>query len=309
VSLPEEPPPAPLDQREIEWPRVASLSFLVQQRFRYVYPRPIRDLRHRLVIVPPDRHGDQRTVLSHVRVSQPDLPDSETLRSTDEYGNVCVGVHAPVVASWIDFEARIVVGRTARPGPSLHASRWLSDPRLLAPTTLTAPTPLLAGVAGDLRARGLGGLALAEAVNDWVHGAMGYQFGLTGVHTAAADALALGRGVCQDYAHIMLTLCRALGLPSRYVSGHLLGEGGTHAWVEVLQPDLSGSGRAAAYGFDPTHGGRTGLTHVTVATGRDYRDVAPTAGTYVGEAGGQLTCGKRVDIVGVEYARRRRRTA
>jgi transglutaminase-like putative cysteine protease len=297
--------PTPIDRRDIDWPRVASVSYLVRQRFRYEYPQPIRDLRHRLTIVPPDRHGDQRTVLGHVRVT----PVGETRRSTDEYGNVCIEVDAPAVRSWIEFEARIVVERMANAGPSLDAPRWLADPRLLRPTALTAPTRPVASAARRLRARGRGGLALAEAVNEWVHGALDYQFGLTDVHTTAADALALGRGVCQDYAHVMLALCRELGLPSRYVSGHLLGEGGTHAWVEVLLPDPGGSGQAAAFGFDPTHGGRTGLTHVTVATGRDYRDVAPTAGTYVGDGGGRLTCGKRVDVARVEYARRGRRTA
>jgi transglutaminase-like putative cysteine protease len=97
----------------------------------------------------------------------------------------------------------------------------------------------------------------------------------------------------------MLSLCRLIGLPARYVSGHLLGEGGTHAWVEVLAPD--GGGGAVACGFDPTHGRRTGVRYVTVAFGRDYRDVAPTSGTYVGGAG-RLTARKRVDIIGVEYA-------
>ena len=65
---------------------------------------------------------------------------------------------------------------------------------------------------------------------------MAYTHGVTGVRTTAAEAFALRRGVCQDYAHIMLALCRLCDLPARYVSGHLLGEGGTHAWVDVLLP-------------------------------------------------------------------------
>ena len=71
---------------------------------------------------------------------------------------------------------------------------------------------------------------------------MRYAHGVTGVKTTAAEAFALRQGVCQDYAHVMLALCRACGLPARYVSGHLLGEGGTHAWVEVLLPDPAGMG-------------------------------------------------------------------
>src|SRR5437868_3062479 len=68
------------------------------------------------------------------------------------------------------------------------------------------------------------GLALVESINDWVYQSMTYQDGVTGVRTTAAEALAIGHGVCQDYAHLMLSVCRACHLPARYVSGHLVGE-------------------------------------------------------------------------------------
>src|SRR2546427_4942597 len=80
-----------------------------------------------------------------------------------------------------------------------------------------------------------------------------------------------------DYAHVMLALCRALGLPALYVSGHLVGEGGTHAWVEVVLPYRRGG---AAWGFDPTHRSRCGPPYVTVAAGGGYCDVAPTPGVF-----------------------------
>src|SRR5439155_332940 len=83
------------------------------------------------------------------------------------------------------------------------------------------------------------------------------------------EALAFGAGVCQDYAHVMLALCRECGLPARYVSGHMLGQGGTHAWVEVVLP-AGGGHDAVAHAFDPTHAGRAGLGYVTIAVGRDY---------------------------------------
>ena len=70
-----------------------------------------------------------------------------------------------------------------------------------------------------------------------MHEAISYAHGVTSVATTAAEALAGGQGVCQDSAHVMIALCRAIGLPARYVSGHLLGEGGTHAWVEVIVAD------------------------------------------------------------------------
>jgi len=146
------------------------------------------------------------------------------------------------------------------------------------------------------------GLPLADGINDWVYQSMTYQYGVTGVRTTAAQALALGSGVCQDYAHVMLAVCRACGLPSRYVSGHLLGQGGTHAWVEVVLPTKDGTGDAIAWTFDPTHASRSGLGYVTIAVGGDYSDVAPTSGTYVSPARGRLVSTKRVTLTGLDRA-------
>jgi transglutaminase-like putative cysteine protease len=84
----------------------------------------------------------------------------------------------------------------------------------------------------------------------------------------------------------MLAMCRSVGVRARYVSGHLIGQGGTHAWVEVLVPDGLG---ARAVAFDPCHGRRADRRYVTIATGRDYRDVAPTSGSYSGDARGELS--------------------
>jgi transglutaminase-like putative cysteine protease len=78
------------------------------------------------------------------------------------------------------------------------------------------------------------------------------------------------------------------------VSGHLLGQGGTHAWVEVV---LARAGDAIAVAFDPCNGCRAGSGYVTVATGRDYGDVAPASGSYVGASGSRLTTGRRLGVL------------
>jgi transglutaminase-like putative cysteine protease len=126
-----------------------------------------------------------------------------------------------------------------------------------------------------------------------VHEAISYAHGVTSVTTTAAEALAGGQGVCQDAAHVMIALCRAIGLPARYVSGHLLGEGGTHAWVEVIVADTDA---ARAVALDPCNGVPAGADYLTIATGRDYTDVAPTSGTYIGAARGILTAAKQLDV-------------
>jgi transglutaminase-like putative cysteine protease len=100
-------------------------------------------------------------------------------------------------------------------------------------------------------------------------------------------ALHLGQGVCQDYAHIMLSLLRTLTIPARYVSGHLLGEGAPHAWVEALVRD-AGTGDVDVVGCDPTHRCHVGADYIVVATGRDFADVTSTSGVFTGAASGKL---------------------
>jgi transglutaminase-like putative cysteine protease len=192
--------------------------------------------------------------------------------------------------------------RKGPPGPRLVPPEWLRDPRFLSPTDRTAPDGALEAAAADLAGSGLHGLELAELVNSWVHQRIRYVPDVTGIHTTAAMAIAGGRGVCQDYSHVAIALCRLLGLPALYVSGHLLGEGGTHSWIEVLLPGDEGSDAAHGWSLDPTHGRRANLTYLTVAVGRDYGDVAPTSGSYRARHGGSLTALKEVRVVEVEYA-------
>lgn len=115
-----------------------------------------------------------------------------------------------------------------------------------------------------------------------VRGAMTYERGTTNVHTTAAEALADGRGVCQDFAHVMIAACKARGIPARYVSGYLYdasngGHGESHAWVDVHVGDTWIS-------LDPTHDSAQTEHYVRVAVGRDYADVPPSRGVYRGPA-------------------------
>ena len=129
----------------------------------------------------------------------------------------------------------------------------------------TVDRALRADAARAVRSTGGNPRRAALAIGDAVRSAMSYELDVTGVRTTAADAWALRRGVCQDMAHVMIAMCRSQGIPARYVSGHLLGEGASHAWVEVQ----AGDGTLA---YDPTHARETDLRYVTVAVGRDYRE-------------------------------------
>jgi transglutaminase-like putative cysteine protease len=284
-----------VEPASVDWSSASRASYLVRQTFRYEYPEPIRDLSHRLIVIPPERFGDQRRLWHDVSVG---LDGARLANRSDRFGNVIVDVFAPRVPDVIEFVAEVSVERRAAE-PNRLADGWLADGYLLEPSRLTAADDRLLRAADDLAEAADWGLELADCVNDWVYQSMTYRHGVTGVRTTAAEALALGAGVCQDYAHVMLAICRACGLPSRYVSGHLLGQGGTHAWVEVILPTRDGTGDAIAHAFDPTHASRGGLGYVTVAVGADYADVAPTSGTYRSGSPGRLTASKRVSVVEV----------
>jgi transglutaminase-like putative cysteine protease len=219
----------------------------------------------------------------------------------DRFGNVIVDAFAPHVSSAIEFLAEVTVERSSFEPNRLPAG-WQQDVYLLEPSALTGSDARIDSAADELADSAEWGLALADRINDWVYQSMTYKGGMTGVRTTAAEALAQGYGVCQDYAHIMLAICRSAELPARYVSGHLVGQGGTHAWVEVVLPVADGSGDAIAWTFDPTHASRGGLEYVTIAVGADYSDVAPTSGTYVSRVAGRLVTHKRVTLTDVEYA-------
>ncbi len=112
-----------------------------------------------------------------------------------------------------------------------------------------------------------------------------YVPGSTSVASPVEHILESGRGVCQDYAHVMIAIARSWGIPSRYVSGYLnvTGQPGeqavgnaTHAWVECLLPGLGW------IGFDPTNESLVDRRHVRIAVGRDYQDVSPTQGVRQG---------------------------
>ena len=281
----------------IELSAASRASYLVRQTFRYEYPEPIRELNHRLVVIPPERFGDQRRLRHDLKVSH----DGVTLDSRgDRFGNVIVHAFAPQVAGAIEFVAEVSVERHASE-PNRLPDGWLAEGYLLEPSALTAADDRIRRAAQVLADSAEWGVPLADTINDWVYQSMTYKHGVTGVRTTAAEALAIGSGVCQDYAHVMLAITRACGLPSRYVSGHLLGQGGTHAWVEVVLPTNDGTGDAIAWPFDPTNAGRGGLGYLTIAIGGDYADVAPTSGTYRSPLVGHLTTRKSVTLTELEY--------
>jgi transglutaminase-like putative cysteine protease len=132
-------------------------------------------------------------------------------------------------------------------------------------------------------------LACALALTTRLHADITYAPGETGIGTSATEVIETRRGVCQDFAHLMIACLRSRGLPARYVSGYLrtngklVGDGASHAWVSVWSP------RYGWIEFDPTNGCFAGTDHVAVAWGRDFGDVSPLRGVILGGGKHQLS--------------------
>jgi transglutaminase-like putative cysteine protease len=162
----------------------------------------------------------------------------------------------------------------------------------------SARTPMLAEIGawmGADLAPGRPIIDAALALARRIQSEFAYQPGTTDAGTPVADAFAARHGVCQDFAHVMVVALRLVGLPAAYVSGYLrtmpppgmarlVGADAMHAWVMLWCGPTRGW-----VGFDPTNGCITGEGHLFVAMGRDYADVAPMDGLFVGAAGQSLS--------------------
>jgi transglutaminase-like putative cysteine protease len=163
---------------------------------------------------------------------------------------------------------------------------------MLLPSTFAQPTPALLELAGKLNVvRRDDPLMVVHELNKSIYEYFKYVPRSTRVDSPIDEAIASHQGVCQDFAHTMIALLRQIGIPARYVSGYLYRgredhdrslPDASHAWVEVLLPQLSW------VGFDPTNDLIAYNRHVRTAVGRDYADVPPTHGVFRGKTESEL---------------------
>ncbi len=150
-------------------------------------------------------------------------------------------------------------------------------PMFLQPTRLTQWTEEMANFAKDVIASDAGVLPQAQALCRAVHERFAYVPGVTSTSTTAAEAFGCETGVCQDYSHVMISLCRSAGIPARYVTGLMAGHGATHAWVEVHDGQRW-------HGLDPTNNNLVDDRYMLFATGRDFEDCPIECGIFRGAA-------------------------
>jgi transglutaminase-like putative cysteine protease len=270
----------------------AHMKLRIQHTTVFSYKTPITEAYTEMRLAPTDDAGQRRT--SFHLVSQ---PRGDVLRYADRYGNE---VHYFDVLKPHD-ELRV----TAR--SEVHtADTFVDDRKELSPLdrfdflvpSSYAPDEAMFRELAEPCVRPVNAVGTALALTERVHGILSYVPGATDVKTKADEALRLGRGVCQDFAHVMIAACRSIGLPARYVSGYLNSPGAmerddaaSHAWVDVFTPD------EGWVSVDPTHNCRQNANYVRLAVGRDYADVPPTRGVFKGSATEQMDVSVRVEVV------------
>lgn len=227
-------------------------------------------------------------------------PEGATRDYRDFYQNRVHYFEVPQPHERLEIEMVAVVETRPdpRPAPGAMPPAALDNPAagvehfdfLNATNYVPLEAPLLQearqSVGNEVRDLWADALRLGGHVND----ILTYSPNSTAVHTRVLDVLESRHGVCQDFAHLQLGLCRALGIPARYVSGYFFNPDrapdqveASHAWVEVFLP---GHGWR---GYDPTHRRETDVNYVKLAIGRDYGDIRPVSGTFRGRGTREMT--------------------
>lgn len=270
-------------------PPASGMKLAVFHRTIFHYGMPVSQSVNTLHLE-PRTFPYQKTIGALIRV----IPATRVRRFTDLFQNITHHFELPGAHSKLEIESRIKVhnlpldisaaSRAATLegyGDSsireqiwqyLQESRWVSR------------HPEVWRQAVDVTAPFTAVFDQANALMEWVYREFRYESGVTNVNTHLEEAFQMRRGVCQDFTHVMLGLCRAVGIPARYASGYLyngprdtlVGAQASHAWAEVYLP------AAGWIGFDPTNNTLADERYVKISVGRDYEDVAPVRGSYNG---------------------------
>ena len=206
--------------------------------------------------------------------------DGRLRRSHDSFGNAIHMFYADAPLRRLSLHVTGEVDTHGTGGVIAGASEPLPPAVFLRVTPLSTPDAAIVALARACR--DANPLNTCHNLTTALYDGMVFDADVTHSHTDAIHAYGLRAGVCQDYSHIFLAAARSLGIPTRYVSGHLLRADGLvvqpagHAWVEAKIPDLGW------VGFDPTNGMATTENYLRVAVGLDYLDAAPVRGARRG---------------------------
>ena len=289
------------------------MFYMIRHVTRYRYDAPVRESVMQLYMQPKSE-GAQRLqsfqIVTHPRA---------TLQAyTDHFGNAVYHFDVPGTHNELTTDAESAVEVQALPAPPewVDASAWqaLGSPDvqaehfdMLHPYGLTQPSEALRAFLDERQlVKGDDPMSSLRRLSRTIFDAFAYVQDETEVDSPIDVAIKKRKGVCQDFAHVMLVVARGWGIPARYVSGYLYTKrdagdrsaaDATHAWVEALVPG------AGWVGFDPTNNVLAGERHIRVAIGRDYNDVPPGRGVFKGPANSELAVA--VTVTPAQAPRRR----
>lgn len=199
------------------------------------------------------------------------FPENELTYSADGFGNILVTDRIVTMHNefTVDVEGTVITGEHVTPDSE-------PNPVYKYPTHFTACGTELQKMFDRIRV-GISDDAVDTALKFTraIRANIVYKSGATSVITTAEEALLNGAGVCQDYSHILLALLRKAGIPARYVVGMMVGEGETHAWVEVYH-------NGCWYGVDPTNNRLADENYIIISRGRDFADCGINRGLLTG---------------------------
>jgi transglutaminase-like putative cysteine protease len=268
---------------------------------RYAYETPARMVAQVLRLTP--RSNDSQYV-AHWRVEL-DIDEAAPC-GEDALGNITHTFFTTKPLSHLTITVSGEVETTDTHGLLTGVIEPLPADVFLRETPLTTMDDAMRAFAEDLA--GMPGRDRLTVLHDLLgalHGNVTFDTASTHVATSAIEAFAQKRGVCQDLTHIYIACARYLGLPARYVSGHLVKLSGeveqqaSHAWAEALVPDLGWVGFDVANGISPSE------THVRVACGFDYLSAAPVRGARIGGGTEELS----VKLAVADLAQRQTQTS
>ncbi|MCY4176813.1 MAG: transglutaminase family protein [Acidimicrobiaceae bacterium] len=300
----------------------------IHYRMHFRYSDPVTEAQNEVRVRPRD--DDCQRVVSYRLASQ---PAAAVLQAVDYWGTVVehLGVRTPHTE--MELRAEASVETLPRPALDGDADRSaVREPSFRdAYFEMLAASPHVRWSEGDAVARkaraavdGADTFAMmVAAVIEDVRATLRYEPGSTEIGVSLAEILEGRAGVCQDYAHLAIGMMRSIGIPARYVSGYLFAADETalpeeaaspddapeavsvqtHAWLEAAVPGWGW------WALDPTNGGTVGERHVVIGCGRDYGDVPPVRGAFMGsgtaDVDAEVVIGKRRSRDAFVYAPRR----
>ena len=279
------------------------IRYHIRHDTHYVYDQPVGES-HQMLRLAPRSLPWQNCVAHHVEVKPEPAREQ---RFYDSFGNAVDALHFEAdhdslwvrSESWVELYPRVLATATtcctweeARDTLRYEAGKRFGPEALEATAFLFESTNArikrdFADYAAACFSPGTPLLAAVDSLMLRIYDEFTFDPGATDISTPVAEVFAKRRGVCQDYAHFMISCLRSLGIAARYVSGYLLtrpppgkkrliGADATHAWVSVFCPGLGW------VDFDPTNGIRPNLEHIIIGWGRDFSDISPMRGVLLG---------------------------